>query len=93
MQIGVGSILEPQQFITITLPYLSKKRSPAQSRTALLICSEMDYSDVFPAALALAQRAFAAAEILALAAALIFLFFAGALAAGFTPLTLAHRAF
>src|ERR1017187_6311088 len=73
--------------------YLSKKRSPAQSRTALLICSEMDYSDFFPAALALAQRAFAAAEILALAAALIFLFFAGALATGFAPLTFAHRAF
>jgi hypothetical protein len=49
----------------------------------------MDYSDFFPAALALAQRAFAAAEILALAAALIFLFFAFV---GFTALTFAHRA-
>jgi hypothetical protein len=52
----------------------------------------MDYSDFFPAALALAQRAFAAAEILALAAALIFLFLT-ALAAGLAPLTFAHRAF
>ena len=48
----------------------------------------MYYSDFFPAALALAQRAFAAADILALAAALIFLFFAG-----FAALTFAHRAF
>ena len=40
----------------------------------------------------LAQRAFAAAEILALAAALIFLFLT-ALAAGFAPLTFAHRRF
>ena len=52
----------------------------------------MDYSDFFPAALALAQRAFAAAEILALAAALIFLFLT-ALAAGLASLTFAHRAF
>ena len=52
-----------------------------------------DYSVFFPAALALAQRAFAAAEILALAAALIFLLFVGALTTGFAPLTFAHRAF
>jgi hypothetical protein len=55
----------------------------------------MDYSFFFPVALILAQRAFAKAESLALAAALIVLFFAGALAAGFTdfvPLTFAHRA-
>ena len=59
----------------------------------------MDYSDFFPAFLILAQRAFAKAESLALAAALIFFLFAGALAAGFTdfavgfvPLTFAHRA-
>jgi hypothetical protein len=41
--------------------------------------------------LTLAQRAFAAAEILALAAALIFLFFAGF--ADLTVLAFAHRAF
>ena len=51
----------------------------------------MDYSDFFPAALTLAQRAFAAAEILALAAALIFLFFLAF--AGFAVFTFAHRAF
>jgi hypothetical protein len=50
--------------------------------------------------LILAQRAFAKAESLALAAALIIFFFAGALAAGFTDFTagfahfiFAHRAF
>jgi hypothetical protein len=46
-------------------------------------------------ALTLAQRAFAIAERLALAAALILrlCFLAGALTAGFAPLTFAHRAF
>ena len=44
-------------------------------------------------ALALAQRAFAAAESLALAAALIVCFLTGALTAGFAPLIFAHRAF
>lgn len=52
----------------------------------------MDYSDFLPAALTLAQRFFAAAEILALPAALIFRLLAGALAAGFAPLTFAQRA-
>jgi hypothetical protein len=59
----------------------------------------MYYRDFFPDFLTLAQRAFAKAESLALAAALIFFLFAGALAAGFTgfaagfvPLTFAHRA-
>lgn len=51
----------------------------------------MDYSDFFPAALILAQRAFCAATILARPAALIFLFFAGF--AGFAVLTFTHRAF
>src|ERR1039457_2489813 len=45
------------------------------------------------APLALAQRAFAAAEILALPAALIVRFLAGAFGAGFAPLIFAHRAF
>ena len=53
----------------------------------------MDYSDLLSAPLILAQRAFAAAEILALAATLIVRFLAGALAAGFAALILAHRAF
>jgi len=54
----------------------------------------LGYSDFFPAALTLAQRAFAAADIFALAAALIFLFFMGALTdfeTGFV-FTLAQRA-
>ena len=61
---------------------------------------ELGYSDFFPAAFIFAQRAFAKAESLALAAALIFPFFAGAVTAGFTgftaafvPLTFAHLAF
>lgn len=54
---------------------------------------EMDYSDFFPDALTLAQRAFAIAESLALAAALILRFFAGALTASFAPLAFAQRAF
>lgn len=63
----------------------------------------MDYSDFFPAALALAQRAVAASEMRLRPAALIFRFFAGALATeataladfevGFPDLILAHRAF
>jgi hypothetical protein len=55
---------------------------------------EMDYSFFFPAALILAQRAFAIAESLALAAVLIFrlCFLAGALATGFASLIFAHRA-
>lgn len=52
----------------------------------------MNYSDFFPEALTLAHRFFAAADILALAAALIFRLFAGALAAGLAPLTFAQRA-
>jgi hypothetical protein len=52
-----------------------------------------DYSVFFPAALALAQRAFAAAEILALPAALILRFLAGAFTADFPALIFAHRAF
>jgi predicted solute-binding protein len=52
----------------------------------------MDYSDFLPAALTLAQRFFAAAEILALPAALIFRLLTGALAAGLVPLIFAHRA-
>src|SRR5271155_5357565 len=64
-----------------------------KSRTALLIRIEMDYSFFFPVAFILAQRAFAAREILALAAALIVRFLAGALAAGFAALIFAHRAF
>ena len=53
----------------------------------------MDYSDFLPVAFTFAQRAFAAAEILAFAAALIVRFLAGALAAGFAVLTFAQRAF
>ncbi len=53
----------------------------------------MDYGDFFPADLILAQRAFAAREILALAAALMVRFLTGALATGFAPLIIAHRAF
>jgi hypothetical protein len=54
------------------------------------------YKDFLPAALAFAQRALAAAEILALAAALIPPFFLGVglafgFAAGFVALTLAQR--
>lgn len=70
-----------------------KKCSPANGRTAFQIRTKMDYSDFLPAALILAQRAFAAAEILALAAALIVRFLAGALAAGFADLIFAQRAF
>jgi hypothetical protein len=58
-----------------------------------------DYSFFLPAFLTLAHLAFAKADSLALAAALIFLFFAGAattgfgeFAAGFPALTLAQRA-
>jgi len=51
------------------------------------------YSLVLPAALALTQRALAAALILALAAALIFRFFFGAgFADDFDPFCLAHLA-
>jgi hypothetical protein len=53
----------------------------------------MDYSDFFPDAFIFAQRAFAAAESLALAVALIVRFLAGAFAAGFAFLIFAHRAF
>ncbi len=53
----------------------------------------MDYSVFLSVALTLAQRAFAAAEILAFAAALILRRLVGALAAGFAPLIFAHRAF
>ena len=53
----------------------------------------MDYSDFLPAAFIFAHRAFAAAESLALAAALIVRFLAGALAAGFAALIFAQRAF
>lgn len=70
-----------------------KKCSPAKNRTAFQIRTKMDYSDFLPAALSLAQRAFAAAEILALAAALIVRFLAGALMAGFAALIFAQRAF
>jgi len=54
-----------------------------------------DYSFFFPVALILAQRAFARAESLALAAALIVNFFLAGLAAGLTlaALILAHLAF
>lgn len=64
-----------------------------QGGTALPILIQKNYSVFFPAALASAQRAFAAAEILALPAALIVRFLAGAFGAGFAPLIFAHRAF
>jgi hypothetical protein len=54
----------------------------------------LDYSVFFPIALTLAQRAFARAESLALAAALIVNFFLTGLAgltAGFAALILAHQ--
>jgi hypothetical protein len=52
-----------------------------------------DYSVFFPAALALAQRAFAAAAILALPVALILRLLAGAFTTFFARLIFAHRAF
>ena len=67
--------------------------NPADGKTALLIQIQTDYSDFFPAALALAQRAFAAAEILALPAALILRLLVGAFAVDFPLLIFAHRAF
>jgi hypothetical protein len=62
------------------------------SRTTYLV----SYNDFLPAALALAQRALAAAEIFALPAALIPPFFLGTgpafgFVAGFAPLTFAQR--
>ena len=62
-------------------------------RTARVNRIQRNYKDVFPAPLTLAQRAFAAAEIFALAAALMVRFLGGVLAAGFAVLTFAHRAF
>jgi len=78
--------------------FLCGNRIPAESEDGYHDAGT-NYSDFFPAFLILAQRAFAKADSLALAAALIVLFFAGALAAGFTGftagfavLTFAHRA-
>jgi hypothetical protein len=69
----------------------NKKRSPAFA--GLHFWSEINYRDFFPAALTLAQRIFAIADSLALAAALMVRFFVGALVAGFAALIFAHRAF
>ena len=71
-------------------------RGPLHSQQLPHASSQSDYSFFLPAAFAFAQRAFAIAEILALAAALIVrFFFAGlpALPVGFAALILAQRAF
>ena len=71
----------------------TKSAVPSRQQDCTPDLNQTDYSDFFPAALAWSQRAFAAAEILALPAALILRLLVGAFAAGFVFLIFAHRAF